>query len=69
MTFCETRSKRSVEVYKAKHLHPLYHPPPPDVTDITTETSLTVTDITMETSQTVTDIIIETSQTVTDNIN
>ncbi len=28
--FCETRSKRSVEVYKAKNLDP---PPPTDVTE------------------------------------
>jgi hypothetical protein len=38
--FCETRSKRSVEVYKGKNLHP-----PTDVTDIAMETSQTVTAI------------------------
>jgi hypothetical protein len=43
--FCETRSKRSVEVYKGKKLDPPPPPPPTDVTDITMETSQTVTDI------------------------
>jgi hypothetical protein len=38
MNFCETRSKRSVEVYKGKNLHPL-PPPPTDVTDVTIEMS------------------------------
>jgi hypothetical protein len=33
--FCETRSKRSVEVYRGKNLDPL---PPQTVTDISTET-------------------------------
>ncbi len=28
--FCETRSKRSVEVYKGKHLDPPPRPPPTD---------------------------------------
>jgi hypothetical protein len=49
--FCETRPKRSVEVYKGKNLHP-----PQTVTDISMGTSETVTD-TLGTppSQTVTD--------------
>ncbi len=32
--FCETRSKRNVEVYKGRNLHPPPSPPPTDVTDI-----------------------------------
>ncbi len=39
--FCETRSKRSVEVYKGKNLHPTPPAPPTDVTDVAIETSQT----------------------------
>ncbi len=41
LIFCETRSKRSIEVYKGKNLHPL----PPHPPDVAMETSQTVTDI------------------------
>ncbi len=44
-TFCETRSKRSVEVYRGKNLHPLPGDPPTDRDRNYYENATDVTDI------------------------